>query len=427
MKLIHTADWHLGNQMHDINRTEEYRHFFKWLKEKIIQEKAEVLVISGDVFDVANPSVEARKLYFDFLSVLDETECSNIVIIGGNHDSGNLLDAPKQILKKLNIHVVGSACNIQIEDMVFELKDKNQNVIGICAAVPFAREVELRSFLNDADDCDSALSDRGYSILYKKVYECAEKLRSSRKIPLISTGHLHASGLDGLRSDENESKIDDGVKNLDVIGTLGKVHSNVFPKEFDYVALGHIHYHTMVSKNNRIRYSGSPVVMGFDECRIKKGVLSVEISDEVKVKFLHFDEPLYVYERLQGTIDEIIERLSEYSSINIEKENFLELCYKPEVNRDIDFEIEETVKNLPEKIHIVSKKILSESMQNINLQGFSEFQSGDISDFDEESIFKSLIRAKLPGVENPDELETAFDIYLPLFKEISGEVENENN
>ncbi len=123
MKLIHTADWHLGNQMHDINRTEEYRHFFKWLKEKIIQEKAEVLVISGDVFDVANPSVEARKLYFDFLSVLDETECSNIVIIGGNHDSGNLLDAPKQILKKLNIHVVGSACNIQIEDMVFELKD----------------------------------------------------------------------------------------------------------------------------------------------------------------------------------------------------------------------------------------------------------------------------------------------------------------
>ena len=100
MKLIHTADWHLGNQMHDINRTEEYRHFFKWLKEKIIQEKAEVLVISGDVFDVANPSVEARKLYFDFLSVLDETECSNIVIIGGNHDSGNLLDAPKQILKK---------------------------------------------------------------------------------------------------------------------------------------------------------------------------------------------------------------------------------------------------------------------------------------------------------------------------------------
>ena len=427
MKLIHTADWHLGNQMHDINRTEEYRHFFKWLKEKIIQEKAEVLVISGDVFDVANTSVEARKLYFDFLSVLDETECSNIVIIGGNHDSGNLLDAPKQILKKLNIHVVGSACNIQIEDMVFELKDKNQNVIGICAAVPFAREVELRSFLNDIDDCDSALSDRGYSILYKKVYECAEKLRSSRKIPLISTGHLHASGLDGLRSDENESKIDDGVKNLDVIGNLGKVHSNVFPKEFDYVALGHIHYHTMVSKNNRIRYSGSPVVMGFDECRIKKGVLSVEISDEVKVKFLHFDEPLYVYERLQGTIDEIIERLSEYSSINIEKENFLELCYKPEVNRDIDFEIEETVKNLPEKIHIVSQKILSESMQNINLQGFSEFQSGDISDFDEESIFKSLIRAKLPGVENPDELETAFDIYLPLFKEISGEVENENN
>ena len=90
-------------------------------------------------------------------------------------------------------------------------------------------------------------------------------------------------------------------------------------------------------------------------------------------------------------------------------------------------EIEETVKNLPEKIHIVSKKILSESMQNINLQGFSEFQSGDISDFDEESIFKSLIRAKLPGVENPDELETAFDTYLPLFKEISGEVENENN
>ena len=102
MKLIHTADWHLGNSMHDIDRLEESKQFLDWLKGQIVDFGAECLVVAGDIFDTTNPSVEARRLYFRFLASLLDTRCKNIVLVGGNHDSGALLDAPRDLLEALN-------------------------------------------------------------------------------------------------------------------------------------------------------------------------------------------------------------------------------------------------------------------------------------------------------------------------------------
>ena len=128
MKFIHTADWHLGNTMHDIDRTRETGAFLDWLKTEIATVGAEVLVIAGDVFDVVNPSNIAKKQYYRFLASLLQTKCSNVVVIGGNHDSGSLLDAPAEILEALNIKVVGSINNRSIEDLVVELKNSDGQV-----------------------------------------------------------------------------------------------------------------------------------------------------------------------------------------------------------------------------------------------------------------------------------------------------------
>ena len=262
MRFIHTADWHLGNSLFNIDRTKEFESFLKWLKEEIIKTNADALVIAGDIFDVANPPVNSRKQYNEFLASLLNTTCKNVIVVGGNHDSGALLDSEKNILEFLNIHVVGSLSNISKEtlgDVVFEIKDKKQNVIGLCCAIPFARELELRNYYKEQLE-PGKLSDYAYKNLYELVCEEAIRKSEGKNIPIIATGHLYASGLEGrLEGQEKESRSDDGRRTIDdVIGNLGSVHVSVFPKKFSYVALGHIHYTTMVAKNSNVRYSGSP-------------------------------------------------------------------------------------------------------------------------------------------------------------------------
>ena len=146
MKFIHTADWHLGNSMHDIDRQKETELFLAWLKERVVELGAQCLVVAGDIFDTTNPPVEARRQYFRFLASLLETDCKNIVLIGGNHDSGALLDAPRDLLDALNIQMVGSLGERPVEELVKELTDASGNVVGISAAVPYVRETELRRF-----------------------------------------------------------------------------------------------------------------------------------------------------------------------------------------------------------------------------------------------------------------------------------------
>lgn len=107
MKILHTADWHLGKKLYKQDLQEEQKLFLEWLLEHIEQEKIDILLVAGDIFDLANPPTEARALYYWFLSKL-ANKCQ-IVITGGNHDSAQMLDAPKELLDLLSIKVIGSA------------------------------------------------------------------------------------------------------------------------------------------------------------------------------------------------------------------------------------------------------------------------------------------------------------------------------
>ena len=196
MKFIHTADWHLGNKMHEVERTKEFENFFNWLKNTIIEEKSESLVVAGDIFDTANPPTEAKAMYIKFLASLIGSDCRNIIIVGGNHDSGSLLDSEKPLLEYLNIHVVGSVANIKAEDMVFELVNKDNKPCCICCAIPYAHEIELRKYFDEESDIGT-FSDKAYSGLYNSVLSAAKKKDGGRNLPLIATGHLYAADLEG--------------------------------------------------------------------------------------------------------------------------------------------------------------------------------------------------------------------------------------
>ena len=425
MIFIHTADWHLGNQMHEIDRHEESQNFLRWLKNLIVEKNAETLVVAGDIFDTANPSVDARRLYYTFLASLVDTCCKNVIIVGGNHDSAVMLDSAKELLEVLNIRVVGSINNLLPSQMCFELKDSGENVCGICMAVPFVREVELRNLLSDGEKCsDEELYLKVYQKLYTLVFEEAEKLRNGRAIPVITTGHLYANDLEGRLSDKKANeKCDDGMKVLDVLGTLGNVPSSVFPP-VDYVALGHIHYSSVVAKNPAIRYSGSPFVMGFDEANRPHHVLCVELEKTGEKSNLNVEKietpGTNLYRRISGTLAEIkaeLEELSEKSKSdkNADKNKpvFIELCYKRELGVSAQEFLAEAIKSLPENINVVSWKIADS--EKILSSSFDKFEASEIKNLDDKEIFTQLILSKSGLSAESEEGKAALEKFLPLF------------
>ena len=106
MKILHTADWHIGKKLHKHELLEDFQLFLEWLVAYIPANGIEVVLVSGDVFDLANPSSEARRQYFQALLALRQLQCK-VVLTGGNHDSPAVLNGPKELLEAMDIHVVG--------------------------------------------------------------------------------------------------------------------------------------------------------------------------------------------------------------------------------------------------------------------------------------------------------------------------------
>ncbi len=420
MKFIHTADWHLGNSMHDIDRIKEVSTFFDWLKEQINEQKAEALIVSGDIFDTINPPVAARHEYYRFLASLLDTGCQNVIIVAGNHDSAPLIDAPKDLLEALNIHVVGSISDVKVENCVFELKNSEGNVCAICAAIPFVREPDLRRFAYDGDD----FVNKSFGELYKRAYEAADSLRAGRNIPIIATGHLYAANLEGrLAEVPCGEKTDDGTKRIDLVGNLGAINVSVFPvfpSGFDYVALGHIHYPTRVAKNDRIRYSGSPFILGFDEVNIPRKILLVETERGSVPEVTQIDVPqIFDFIRIEGTIDEIKEKAGQLCSGKFERKTYIEIMYKVETGRNIHDAFADIKINPP--LYIVSwRPKFPEQRYDTSLESFGV---SDVKELSEEDVFRTLILSKEGLDPESEEAKEKIKEYLPLFMEIANEVE----
>ena len=421
MKFIHTADWHLGNTMHDIERSKETGAFLEWLKNEIQAVGAEMLVIAGDVFDVVNPSNVAKTQYYRFLASLLNTNCRNVVVVGGNHDSGTLLDAPAEILGALNINVVGSINNRKLEDLVVELKAGNGNVIGICCAVPYMRDLELEQFYKSIDNGEKNNEDL-LKRLYADVYKLALERRGERNIPIIATGHLYASNLSGRDGETGaseatealENSVDDGVR--EVIGTLGNVSVDAFPSGIDYVALGHIHYATMVAKNPRVRYSGSPFVMGFDEANCKHCVLAVDVAPNVEPVVEKIVVPRTMrFEQFKGDLEALKRSLRnlENELLANPMETYVDLLLTSGsfVSLNDALEAEEAGKHFVVKRHRISREVLRNGASGID-DGVESTKQ-----FTKEDYFRMLIASNMQDGEDSENVKKVYDKFVGLFNE----------
>ena len=264
----------------------------------------DVLVVSGDIFDSGTPSNRAQRLYYDFLRQVYLSSCRHVVITAGNHDSPSMLGASREILQVLDVHVVGNLPEDPAEEIKV-LRDAQDKVALIVCAVPFLRDADMR-LAEEGESSGDKESKMQEAIRrhYAQVLEEAAALRDrlAPDVPLLCMGHLFTAGgqtLDG-----------DGVREL-YVGSLAHVPASIFPPCIDYLALGHLHVPQRVGGMEHMRYSGSPLPMGFGEASQPKSVCLVDFAGRsARVELLPVPE-FQRLERVSGSMSEIHRRLAE--------------------------------------------------------------------------------------------------------------------
>ena len=283
MKVIHTSDWHIGQTLYQYSRDEEHKYFFNQLKNIVLEEKPDALIVSGDIFHASTPSVMSQRLYYHALVELSRLyDDLQIIVTAGNHDSPSRLEAPRELWEAFNVTVIGNLDfykEVQENGLTYDASKiqipvrRNDEVVGWILAVPFINAGNYPSLKEN--DCYS-----------KRVFSFYNNLKDNLKLnkqytenhSVISMGHFMISGIDSA----SQNKLTGGLES--VVSTEMSAIPGI-----DYWAMGHVHHPQNVGEN--IRYSGSPFAMTFNEI-YPHSVTVVEIENhnvDIKIREI---EPL---------------------------------------------------------------------------------------------------------------------------------------
>ena len=279
MRLFHTSDWHLGQNLHGQERDFEHACFLNWLLAQLATRQPDVLLIAGDIFDTVNPPVKAQERLYDFIvSAHDQHPALTIVMIAGNHDSGSRIELPAPLMRRLRTHALGRVLwlddgQLDAERLMIPLPDATGQIAAWCLALPFLRPAEVTG----AHLGDDYL--RGIGQVHEWLIEAA----NAKRLPgqaLVAISHAHMAG--GSVSEDSERSL--------IIGNAEALPASLFGPSISYVALGHLHKPQKVNGEERIRYCGSPIPLSFSEISYPHQVLEVQLEGETLVSV----EPLLI-------------------------------------------------------------------------------------------------------------------------------------
>jgi len=390
MKVLHTSDWHIGKQLHKIDLSEDLEMFFDWLIDTIQKEQIDLLLVSGDIFDQANPSQASFSQYYNFLKRMAKLDCK-ILLTGGNHDSPAVLNAPKQLLEILDIVMVGGAPD-EIQELFFEYKKDDVNLV--IAAVPFLKDKDIRKSVAGESYEDKIDQIRiGLKNYFSNVNDYYKANYGSHKF--IVMGHLFVQG---AQSSDSEREIQ--------IGNQAGVEESIFGDTSDYVALGHIHKPYSVGGSNKIHYSGSPVSFSFSEKEDQKQINIINFTttqNEVQIIPVPKFRSLIAFE---GTLVEVEKMINEFD----EKNDLITLGEIRVTEGKISQTTRLNLENLQEShgnvlLQIVKSRLgFIEAEKNVN-DFFTE--GTDVNDVTPAEMFEKKLEMD-EEIENKDELRNAF-------------------
>lgn len=284
IRILHTADWHLGQTFFGYDRTAEHEYFLQWLANTIQVNKIDALLVAGDVFDISNPSAAAQRMFYRFIHrVTTENPLLQLVIVAGNHDSAARLEAPLPLLQEMRTEIKGVVHRkdgeIDYDDLIVPLRNRQGAVEALCMAVPFLRQGDYPAVSTTGNAYAEGVRNL-YSCLLQRTWECRTDGQS-----IIAMGHLQATGAEIAERDYSERT---------VIGGLECISPDAFTEQIAYTALGHIHKSQRVSGRENVRYAGSPLPMSFAEKHYRHGVVMVTLDEGWAVEIKKLEAPLLV-------------------------------------------------------------------------------------------------------------------------------------
>lgn len=401
--MLHTSDWHLGRTLYDKKRYDEHENFLNWLSGFIREEKIEVLLVAGDVFDTSTPSNQAQELYYGFLAGIRDSGCRQVIITGGNHDSPTFLDAPKNILGALRIKVIGAVTD-KPEDEICLIDDTDGKLKAIVCAIPFLRDRDIRTVdPGESPEDKSRKLKENITAHYRKICSEAVKLKGNMDVPLIAMGHLFTR--------EGRTSEGDGVREL-YIDSTAHVDERDISNGFDYVALGHLHMAQIVGRNDKVRYSGSPLPMGFAEAGQIKKVIVAEFKGCTPAITEHEIPCFRELFRISGTLDEISAKISDL--LNVRKS-----CTE-HAWIEIEISSAEDSTTITSKLESMLENSTLEILRIKNTGTSARWNSGDsdnlsLEELDDKKVFmKCLVAGNVPPEDHQTLLATYDEAILGM-------------
>lgn len=278
MKFLHTSDLHIGKIVNGFSMLEDQKYILEQIKVIALSEQVDAVVIAGDIYDRSIPSVEAVELLDDFLTSLLEKNIP-VIMISGNHDSGERVAFADKILEKQGLYIAGGSEG-EVKQVV--MKDEYGKVIFTC--LPFVKPA-VAGAKSSAQAVENILS--GIPMV----------LDMQTRQVLVT--HFFVTGEGGETPELSDSET--GIN----VGGLDNVPASLFGM-FDYVALGHIHKPQRIG-NGPVYYSGSPLKYSFSEAKGKKYVNVVTLQEKGKITIEKKElAPLHEMRILKGKLGELL-------------------------------------------------------------------------------------------------------------------------
>lgn len=403
LRIFHSADWHIGKGLGNIDRTDDFRVFFKDLLAMIAERQPDVLLISGDVFDTSMPANSAQRLYYDFMRSLEGTSVRATIVTAGNHDSQRFLEAPRALLETLRCYVAGDT----VESQTFVLRDDGAPYLAV-AAVPYLREGDVRRGTMDDTDTDRAQRfEAGVRAHYDAVHSLLMDELKGARVPLVAMGHLFVTG-SKMKPNSDPVESDGSV----YVGTLRNVTADAFGDRWDYVALGHIHHGQEVKAKVPMRYSGSPVALSYSHMTYHHHIVEVTFDETgaMSVEELPVKQPRH-FVQVKGTLDELKAGIDQAGATYVMP--FVEATLtSDECLPDLSNELTTYGETHGVIVTAVRNEALAARYAQINEE------APDLSDLTPDAVFKAYLR------ENFDEevAQARFDLFADLFHEIVNDV-----
>lgn len=398
MKILHTADWHLGKRLDRFLRLEEQILVMEEIVQIADEQKVELVLIAGDLFDNFNPSVEAIELFYKTLKRLSQNGKRPVIAISGNHDSPSFIDAPDPLARECGIILIGhpkakvtpfELDNFKITNSVegmIELKLNNHDFPIRILHTAFANEIRLKEYFGE--NKEDALNH----VLAENWKNTADEFCDENGVNILMT-HLYMNKRGTPILDEP-----DGEKPIK-IGNADLIYSDAIPPQIQYTALGHLHaFRNIGTKEKPVVYSSSPLCYSFSEAGQTKYVSIIEVQPKQDVSYqkiaLKNGKALIriTFDDVENAIKWLSENQNTLVELTLESETYL----KAE-ERKLIYNAHHGI------VHLIPK---------VKNQNLSENQLPEINlDQDIQSLFKDYFKSKNNAQEPNEEL-------LNLFNEI---------